>query len=132
MSTDWGIGCRTCRDGGKVLHEYFSGEFENCRESSVGNLQKLVAAREEIVRVHAALGDLVRFSWLDFGDNWAGGIAEFFGAHVGHDLAAMNEYGDFHDDCDTYLPMVPGRGSRETCGLTGGHAGPCVPRDVKR
>lgn len=97
MSTDWGVGCRTCRSVGEPIDRYFSDEWDNCRSPS--GVQALVDAREQVVAAHDALGSRVSFSWSQnsVGDI-AYGIAEFFKAHVGHDLAPMNEYGKFEDD----------------------------------
>jgi len=114
------------------MHEYFSGEFENCRAGSLDGLKKLVEERELVILTSAAIGEYVDFRWLGYGEHSVGDIASFFRGHVGHRLAPMSEYGDFDDDCPEYLANKPGPGYSDKCRLTEGHLGPCVSREVKR
>lgn len=112
MSTDWGIGCRTCarehRGEGRGIggthwenrEKYFTGEFDNCRGTKA--LYDLIAARNEILAlVDAGVGDLVSFHWNTA--DW-GGIAHdlphFFANHRGHDLEPMSEYLYFETEVD--------------------------------
>lgn len=107
MSTDWGIGCRTCvallrpHDDDTAVHtnEYFTGEFDNCRHGfSTENLKKLIEHRELVAKTTAALGHLVTFSWGDWSGCEAQGVGEFFARHEGHNLAVMDEYGQFEGE----------------------------------
>ena len=61
MSTDWGIGCRTCREAGADRSVYFTGEWDNCRDTD--GLWRLIVARNEIVAVAGILGGQARFLW---------------------------------------------------------------------
>lgn len=101
MSTDWGIGCRTCalKWRGKDdenrwddREQYFTGEFNNCRGTKA--LYDLIAARKEIVALSdAGVGDLVSFHWNT--SSWADvahEVPEFFAKHRDHDLEPMDEY----------------------------------------
>ena len=98
MSTDWGIGCRTCfAKHPDDRAAYFSGEYDNCR--SPDGLQRLINARDVIVLAAATLGRHVRFFWSDWSEDVADSVAEFFVEHTGHDLSPMDEYGGFNDDC---------------------------------
>lgn len=125
MSTDWGIGCRTCRDGGAAEGVYFTGAWDNCR--SVEGLLRLIDAREVIVATHVALGEQVRFTWSTHGfydSNAAVGLPKFLAAHAGHALAPMDEYGGFHDECWQRV-KCGGCGHSHRCLLPLNHPPPC-------
>lgn len=101
MSTDWGIGCRTCRDALPDVHptdkRIFSGDWDNCRD--VEALEKLCANTALVVAAKDAFGETVSFQEYTGSSVVFYGLAGFFKAHAGHDLAAMSEYGEFHDQC---------------------------------
>jgi hypothetical protein len=125
MSTDWGIGCRTCAAAGEPRDKHFTGEWDNCRD--VEALQKFIMARDVIVAADDALGSLAMFSWGGWHENIASGLADFFRAHTGHDLAPMDEYGKFNDACWKQV-TCGGCGAFHHCALPDGHAPPCAPR----
>ncbi len=123
MSTDWGIGCRTCRDAGKP---HFTGDWNNCRDLDA--LWTLIKSRDAIIAVKDALGHLAHIGWDSphphFGTE-ATGLVEFFKAHEGHTLAPMNEYGAFDDQCWKYVQCEHCGSSREKCRRQAEHDGPC-------
>ncbi len=131
MSTDWGIGCRTCRAAGPPdapRETYFTGEWDNCRDEDA--LRKLIGARTEIVAVDAALGgQYVSFFWTYYAHdtNCAYDIAAFFRTHAGHDLAPMNEYGDFANDRRKPVDCAE-CATRHRCRRDHGHDGEHSPR----
>ena len=96
MSTDWGIGCRTCHAPRVDRKTYFSGEWDNCRD--IDGLQRLIDARSIILAARDALGCQARFFWGQWDSAHASGVEDFFRTHVGHVLAPMNEYGEFCDE----------------------------------
>ncbi len=97
MSTDWGIGCRTCRatDPDAPRENYFTGEFDNCRD--VEAMTKLAAAAPQIVAAYDAVGDMLCFQWSEYVSPIVS-LGRFCKMHEGHSLAAMNEYGRFADE----------------------------------
>jgi hypothetical protein len=123
MSTDWGIGCRTCRVEGAPRDAYFSGEWNNCRD--VESLAKLCRHAALVVAASDALGGLVSFRWWDFDGAAMYDLPDFFRAHVGHVLAPMDEYGTFDDQCHEYT-RCGGCGDQHKCVLDAKHDGPCA------
>lgn len=125
MSTDWGIGCRTCAAAGVVREGHFTGEWDNCRD--IDALRKLIDARSHVVATSDALGGLVRFSWSEWATGDANGIVQFFRDHINHDLAPMNEYGQFDDDCGKRVDC-PTCGTSHRCRRRREHDGACSAR----
>lgn len=125
MSTDWGIGCRTCRDAGLDPSVYFTGEWNNCRE--IDTLRKLADNPLAIIEAHERFGGLVRFFWNDWAshDYECNGLAEFAIAHRGHVLAPMNEYHAFEKECGRYIQCGECKGHTKKCRLDWNHEGPC-------
>lgn len=127
MSTDYGIGCRTCAREGRP---HFSGEWDNCRYSNLDGLRALIKARDVVVAAEEALSGQVFFSWnsyADLGRDGAYGVADFFRRHKGHELAPMDEYGQFEGDCSEWVTCAT-CGESHRCTLPDRHEGPHSPR----
>lgn len=146
MSTDWGIGCRTCRDARRARKTYFSGEWDNLRD--IDAIWCWCRAAEQLVRAQEALGsecDIRVTAYSGEVDGYSG-VLTFLMAHQGHELAPMSEYSRFADECgglngrDCTLPfkhegpcikgLLPHRSYWEECKsgclLEEGHPGPCA------
>lgn len=125
MSTDWGIGCRDCAENHlpKDREEYFTGEWNNCRD--VENLTKICEAADQILALDDKLGRLASVDWYEHGrDARCYGLADFMRKHRGHRLAPMNEYGQFDDQCwrHSYCESCK---YPHACVLKLDHEGPC-------
>jgi hypothetical protein len=134
VSTDWGIGCRTCapddRSGDRSA--YFTGEWNNVRDTEA--LARLCTAAPLLATIPKEVADCNIMVRLDgwYSDELSGALA-FFRAHAGHDLAPMSEYGDFFDQCRKLLVCATCT-HRSWCVRTRGHEGECsqvTPKGAK-
>lgn len=131
MSTDWGIGCRTCAaasvSGSRA--DYFTGEWNNVRD--VDALMAICRLAPILVQIPAEADRHVQLRIDTWWQDDLGGLMSFLRKHAGHALAPMNEYGNFFDQCSK--PVVCACcGHRGRCVLTEKHSGECsAKREVR-
>ena len=122
MSTDWGIGCRTCRDAGLPREGHFTGEWNNCRDTDA--LAVICSAAPVLARLPLDLDAHLTFESFSCSSDPFTGLMRFIRNHVGHVLAPMSEYGEFFDQCRQSIRCGTCHGPG-CCALTLRHEGPC-------
>jgi hypothetical protein len=86
MSTDWDVYCRTCNDG----HGF----------SDANHQDELMHILIDHAAAIAALAPLVadqRYYTIELRTSWGTVSPDWFAQHLGHDLVARSEYGQYSE-----------------------------------
>jgi len=122
MSHYWDIGCRTCDT------VFGFSDDHNHRDAEMHDLAVKAPLLAEIAeKVKAA--DLNTYWRIVLKDEWDRGCDDVLGwmlDHRGHDIEAIDEYGNYFDECSKTITCSECK-TRHRCRLPVKHDPPCSP-----